>query len=504
MFLSSGFREGFPLHYEGDPGSSDANNLISATENPEVVDAKISKELQAGRLAGPFWIRPFYPFRIYPLGVVPKKTPGEFRLIHHLSYPRGSSVNDGISPDHTSVSYATISDSIRHIKAAGRGCFLAKIDVKNAFRIIPIRPLDYGLLGMRRRNLYYYDRCMPMGCSSSCKTFEILSTAMEWIAQNKLRINHIIHLLDDFLIIAKSQSLCQEQLKLFLDLCSYLGIPMAPEKTCGPATTLSFAGIELDSVSFEARLPLDKIDKCLGLIANFLTRKKVTLKEIQSLASMLNFACSVVVPGRAFLRRLIDLTVGVQSSYHYVRINQEVKADLKLWQSFLTGFNGRSFFLEDFWDSSDKLKLYTDAAGSLGFGAVFGSKWCYGKWPDNWLHQNIAMLEFYPIVLSLCLWGHQMQNRCILFLTDNEALVYVINKQSCKDKNLMFFVRKLVLVCLQNNILFKAKHVRGVYNTLADSLSRLQVETFKRLAPVYMEREPTDIPLHLQPQNWHL
>ena len=126
VFLSSGFREGFPLHYEGDPGSSDANNLISATENPEVVDAKISKELQAGRLAGPFRFRPFYPFRISPLGVVPKKIPGEFRLIHHLSYPRSSSVNDGISPDHTSVSYATISDAIRHIKAAGRGCFFRK------------------------------------------------------------------------------------------------------------------------------------------------------------------------------------------------------------------------------------------------------------------------------------------------------------------------------------------------------------------------------------------
>ena len=97
-----------------------------------------------------------------------------------------------------------------------------------------------------------------------------------------------------------------------------------------------------------------------------------------------------------------------------------------------------------------------------------------------------------------------MQNRCILFLTDNEALVYVINNQSCRDKNLMFFVRKLVLICLQRNILFKAKHVRGVYNTLADSLSRLQVDTFKRLAPVHMEGKPTDIPVHLQPQNWHL
>ena len=49
---------------------------------------------------------------------------------------------------------------------------------------------------------------------------------MEWIADNKLRINHIIHLLDDFLIIAWSQTLCQDQLRLFLDLCSYLGIPI--------------------------------------------------------------------------------------------------------------------------------------------------------------------------------------------------------------------------------------------------------------------------------------
>ena len=149
VFLSSGFRDGFPLHYEGDPSCSDANNLISAIENPDVVDGKISKELKAGRLAGPFRTRPFDPFQISPSGVVPKKIPGEFRLLHHLSYPRGSSVNDGISPDHTSVSYATISDAICHIKAAGRGCFLAKTDVKNAFRIIPIRPMDYYLLGMR-------------------------------------------------------------------------------------------------------------------------------------------------------------------------------------------------------------------------------------------------------------------------------------------------------------------------------------------------------------------
>ena len=54
--------------------------------------------------------------------------------------------------------------------------------------------------------------------------------------------------------------------------------------------------------------------------------------------------------------------------------------------------------------------------------------------------------------------------------TDNEALVHVINKQSCHDKTLMIFVCKLLHVCL-DNILFKAKHIPGVKNKLADCLS---------------------------------
>ena len=95
-----------------------------------------------------------------------------------------------------------------------------------------------------------------------------------------------------------------------------------------------------------------------------------------------------------------------------------------------------------------------------------------------------------------------MSNQCVLFFTDNEALVHVINKQSCKDKPLMSFVRKLVSICLRHNIVFKAKHIPGIYNNLADSLSRLQVQTFRRLAPAHMDQCPTEIPRFLQPQNW--
>ena len=64
---------------------------------------------------------------------------------------------------------------------------------------------------------------MPMACSSSCKIFETFSNAVEWVAHQKLSIPCILHLLDDFLIVAPTESLCQSQLNIYLNTCYYLG-----------------------------------------------------------------------------------------------------------------------------------------------------------------------------------------------------------------------------------------------------------------------------------------
>ena len=71
---------------------------------------------------------------------------------------------------------------------------------------------------------------MPMGCASSCKTFDSFSTAVEWITQEKLGIANLLHLRYDFLLIQPTEDQCSKSLHLFLDLCDYLGIPVAPEK----------------------------------------------------------------------------------------------------------------------------------------------------------------------------------------------------------------------------------------------------------------------------------
>ena len=109
-------------------------------------------------------------------------------MIQHLSFPFGASVNDFIPQDFCSVHCPKVDDAVRFIKRLGRGCILSKTDVRSAFRIIPIHPSDYHLPGMQWEGNYYVDCCLPMGCASSCKTFEALNTAMDWVARNKLAI----------------------------------------------------------------------------------------------------------------------------------------------------------------------------------------------------------------------------------------------------------------------------------------------------------------------------
>ena len=300
---------------------------------------------QQAEIVGPFDVPPFDPFRVFPLGIIPKKFQGEFRLIHHLFYPAESSVNDGIPKQLATVRYATIDDAIRLIKLLGKGCFLSKTYIKSAFRIIPVSPNDFPLLGIEWQGKFYFDKCLPMGCSSPCNISETFSSALEWIAMNKLNASAVIHILDDFLFIAPSKAKCQGDLDNFLTFCQRIGIPIANEKTIGPDRALQFAGIALDTELMEARLPEEKLDKCLSQLSYFCSRKSVTLKEPQSLIGLLNFTCCVVVPGRAFLRRLIDLTRGVRKPNHHVRLTKEIKYDLQVWLNFLRSYNGNSFFL---------------------------------------------------------------------------------------------------------------------------------------------------------------
>ena len=187
--LITGFTLGFSLHYDGPAYSRTSGNHRSALQAAFIVDRKLLHEVSLGRIAGPFTHPPFNDFQSSPLGLVPKHDPGKFRLIHDLSFPRGDSINLYTSKQFTCVQYETLDQVVSLVQECGQGCFIPKADIKDAFRLIPIKPQDYHLLGMTWHGLFYHDKVLPMGSAISCQTFERFSRAVQWILQHNFAVD---------------------------------------------------------------------------------------------------------------------------------------------------------------------------------------------------------------------------------------------------------------------------------------------------------------------------
>ena len=106
---------------------------------------------------------------------------------------------------------------------------------------------------------------------------------------------------------------------------------------------------------------------------------------------------------------------------------------------------------------------------------------------------HINILELFPIVLAIEIWGAEMSNQRILFLSDNIATVYVLNKMTSKDLVMMKLVRRLVVASMNYNIMFRSKHVPGKTNYVADKLSRFQFQEARQWAP-WLARDQCTLP----------
>lgn len=469
---------------------------------------KLQKEIQQGRVAGPFKHRPFKSLIVSPIGLVPKKSDptlqGEaaFRLIHHLSYPEGLSINDFIPPEACTVQYTSFDQTVDMIQKLGNDAFMAKFDIKSAFRLLPVIPADFPLLGMSFQDQFYIDKCLPFGCSISCALFETFSTFLEWVIRDVTRTNNIAHYLDDFILAAHNAKQCAKHLDSSLQIMQQLGVPIAPQKTVQPTTCLTFLGLVIDTAKGQIQLPQDKVAQLVNQLSQIVssTSKKVTLHTLQSIVGKLNFVCRAIPMGRPFLRRLIDAQKGAKKQHHRIRISAGMREDLKLWLQFLANHNGTTLFLQREWATNQQLQLYTDAAGSQGFGAYFQGHWANAPWPAHWIQQgvvkDITFLELFPIVLAIRIWGKNLTNKRVVLFCDNQAVVSIINKHTAKGQRVMTLLRRMILLCLQNNIHFKARYINTHANIIADALSRFQMSRFRQAAPQADERStpiPADI-----------
>lgn len=497
-FVLDGLRNGFRLGFQHSRKLKSANkNKPSANHHPEVIDRYLANEVSLGRVAGPFPSPPFPNLHVSSFGVIPKKgQPGKWRLIVDLSSPAGLSVNDGIDPDEFTLQYITVDQIIRMISKYGPGALMAKFDVEAAYRNIAVHPSDRYLLGLRWRNQYYVDLALPFGLRSAPYVFNSVAEMVEWILLNTLNVSDLMHYLDDFITAGPPGSdRCANNLATSVAACRSLGLPLHPDKCIGPSTRLVVLGIELDSEAQVARLPADKLCALQELIHSWRDRRWCTRCQLESLIGHLHHAAKVVWPGRTFLRRMIDLLRCFRKRDHPIRLNSEFRLDLQWWLQFLSSWHGVYFWLFPGMSASPDLEVTSDASGSLGFGAYFNDEWFSGSWASSQASQSIAYKELFPIVIAARVWGPHFARRHVLFRSDNEAVVYILNSRTSKIPVLMRLLRHLLTSAAHFNFSFSSQHVPGIHNCIADALSRFHWQEFRRLAP-----EAQLLPISVPPQ----
>ena len=463
--------------------SVEVNNHPSAYSHSKLVEQELSKQLAYGHYVK----TTSKPRVVSPLGAIPKDSGDEVRLIHDGSRPLGDAMNDysTLYP----IRYQTLEDAY---KMAAPGRFLAKIDLKSAYRSVPIHPSDYELTGIKWKfhgeddSTYMVDTRLPFGARNGCSIFHRLSQSVKRMMFRR-GYHGVVVYLDDFLLAADTYEECLQAQHELIYLLGKLGFFISWHKVLGPTQKIPFLGIVIDSSMCTLSLDQNKVEKLTSKLQNFSSKVRASKKQLQSLAGLLNWACQAVRGGRFFLRRVLDTIAKLHIANHKAKLSVDFHKDIKWWLKYLQAFNGVVYYRH-----VDHAVVHTDAC-NIGGGAFFNGDWRYFHWKgDLRVSSNIHInyKEVLAVVLAAKYWHRDWANHNITVITDSTVAKAIINRGTCKSKLIMGSLRELFWLMENFNFKLHAIHIPGRLNQIPDCISRLH--------------EPGQLPrLHALINNWH-
>ena len=101
--------------------------------------------------------------------------------------------------------------------------------------------------------------------------------------------------------------------------------------------------------------------------------------------------------------------------------------------------------------------------------------------------------ELIPIVLAAALWGHSWAGKTVRALSDNMAVVHIINSKQSRNPDVMHLIQCLTLIECAYDFVVVSKHLPGKHNSIVDALSCNHLSTFLSLYP-QASPSPTPVP----------
>lgn len=467
----------------------DSPNWPSSLEFAAQVSEAIANDLSNNRVLGPFSSPPYDAYIVSPLGAFLKRDGSKVRVIHDLSYPAHDSVNCLIDPVEFSLTYATVDDAVGMCNKFIKPPYLAKIDLKDAYKHVPVHPEDWHMLGIgwvneRAEKSYYFYKVLNFGLRSAPALFDIFAAALSDFVFVNGASPMTVRYVDDFLTISESAASCQASINVMLATCEEAGFQVQTSKVTRPSHVVQFLGIIIDVDKGELRISKERLEEIQQLLGRWLETRTCTKRQLLQLVGKLAFAARVVRTGRAFLGRLIDLSKKVTHLHHSVRLSTAARADIRWWASCVATHNGTSTMKED-WSAVEVRECFTDAS-NIGFGAYMDGEWFALTYSGRYVtlkEHSINWRELHVAVKALVTWARHNAGGYILFHIDNSAVCGMLNKLYTPATDLMEMVREWCLTVEKYNLHVCVVYISTHDNTIADALSRNQLEQADRLFP---------------------
>ena len=157
--------------------------------------------------------------------------------------------------------------------------YLAKVDLKAAYRSIPIKKNCYELTGIQwlfgdsTVPMYLFDAKLPFGAAKSCFIFQSVTDAV-----CRILLRHgfrAMSYIDDFICVGDSELSCKACFDFLIEMLESLGLLINWKKVSEPVRVIQFLGVQIDCELRTLSLPSRKVEEVCVLVKAVLTRENL-------------------------------------------------------------------------------------------------------------------------------------------------------------------------------------------------------------------------------------
>lgn len=433
-----------------------SGNILFSSKEKEIIDLEIDKLKLKGVIEETFhsdgeFISPIF---------LRRKKDNSYRLILNLK-----EFNQNVEYYHFKM------ENLQHaIRLMQKGCFMASMDLKDAYYSVPFAKEHRKYLRFRWNGKLFQFTCLPNGLSIGPRRFtKILKPVYAYLR----KMGHVnVGYIDDSFLQGETFEECKQNVSDTVDLFSTLGFLIHPTKSVlEPCQEIMFLGFVLNSILMHVSLPPDKAayirQKCLQV----LRKAKLRIQELAEVIGIIVAAFPGVEYGPMHYRELErDKTVALtrcKGNYQaLVCLSPESRTDLEWWvRNVQCSYKMISH-------GKPQVILHTDTS-KLGWGCECEGLRSGGRWTINESEEHINCLELKAVLFALKSLHFKLTSKHVEVQVDNTTAVAYIRAFGGTTSRVCDQITKNIWqFCIEKDIWLSVSYLPGVENVLADYESR--------------------------------